>query len=318
MQNSTRISVRQTSLFGETASTFSREASPASRSARQANDEVRRTIAISGLRCCERYGKSVPAGSWARMFSESLVGRKDWYSSRCALIWKLKVTASSRMYFQLAVSMHRTGDFVAHLADGSDARSENMQKRTDGAATVEFTADTDSQRRTRRDTKSGGTDSNAAFRTNFFGLLERPGRERSAADTSRFESTGRRPSILFARSAGIAGSECAPDAQSGRFAQRDAKSHISVLYAATRRHDSIPDWADFPAQSPVRGGDDGLSERLDPAAVFAGIDERQHRRRSHVVRWYTEAIKCYGNAIVPQVAYRILMTIYRYESRIAE
>lgn len=44
------------------------------------------------------------------MFSESLVGRKDWYSSKCALIWKLKVTASSRMYFQLAVSMHRTGD----------------------------------------------------------------------------------------------------------------------------------------------------------------------------------------------------------------
>ena len=110
MQNSTRISVRQTSLFGETASTFSREASPASRSARQANDEVRRTIAISGLRCCERFGKYVPAGSWAKMFSELLVGRKDWYSSRCALIWKLKVTASSRMYFQLAVSMQRTGD----------------------------------------------------------------------------------------------------------------------------------------------------------------------------------------------------------------
>lgn len=208
--------------------------------------------------------------------------------------------------------------FVAHLADGSDARSENMPKRTDGAAAVEFTADTDSQRRTRRDTKSGGTDSNAAFRTNFFGLLERPGRKRSTADTSRFENTGRRPGRLTARSAGIAGSECAPDAQSGRFAQRDAKSHRSVLYAATQRNDSIPGWDDFPTQPPVRGGDDGLPEQLDPAAVFAGLDERQHRRRSHVVRWCTEAIKCYGNAIVPQVAYRILMTIYRYESRIAE
>lgn len=110
MQNNTPISARQISLFGETVSTFSLEASPASRSARQANDEVRRTIAISGRRCCERFGKSDPAGSWAKMFSESLVGRKDWYSSRCALIWKLKVTASSRTYFQLAVSMRRTGD----------------------------------------------------------------------------------------------------------------------------------------------------------------------------------------------------------------
>jgi hypothetical protein len=49
---------------------------------------------------------------------------------------------------------------------------------------------------------------------------------------------------------------------------------------------------------------------LDPAAVFAKsvID----RHRNPVPRWRIEAIKCYGNAIVPQVAYRVLHTIRNY------
>lgn len=38
------------------------------------------------------------------MFGGLLVGTGDWYSTRCKLTWKLKVTPSSRVYFQLAVS----------------------------------------------------------------------------------------------------------------------------------------------------------------------------------------------------------------------
>ena len=70
------------------------------------------------------------------------------------------------------------------------------------------------------------------------------------------------------------------------------------------------DWKNFPAQSPVCGRNDGLSDLLDPAAVFAKsvID----RHRNPVPRWRIEAIKCYGNAIVPQVAYRVLHTIRNY------
>lgn len=36
------------------------------------------------------------------------------------------------------------------------------------------------------------------------------------------------------------------------------------------------------------------------------------RHRNPVPRWRIEAIKCYGNAIVPQVAYRVLHTIRNY------
>lgn len=61
-------------------------------------------------------------------------------------------------------------------------------------------------------------------------------------------------------------------------------------------------WREFPTQSPVCSGDDGLSSGLDAIAF---------------PRWRRESIKAYGNAIVPQVAYRILSmiaTIEKYTS----
>lgn len=50
----------------------------------------------------------------------------------------------------------------------------------------------------------------------------------------------------------------------------------------------------FPTQSPVCCGNDGLSDRLDGIAFS---------------KWRKESIKAYGNAIVPQVAYEIFKAI---------
>lgn len=57
-------------------------------------------------------------------------------------------------------------------------------------------------------------------------------------------------------------------------------------------------WENFPTVPPVCGGDDGLPKELD------GIT---------FPKWRRESIKAYGNAIVPQVAYRIFQTIQDYE-----
>jgi DNA (cytosine-5)-methyltransferase 1 len=57
---------------------------------------------------------------------------------------------------------------------------------------------------------------------------------------------------------------------------------------------NIPDWRDFPTQSPVCRGNDGLPDGL------AGIP---------VSRWRRECIKAFGNAIVPQVIYEIFKAI---------
>jgi DNA (cytosine-5)-methyltransferase 1 len=56
----------------------------------------------------------------------------------------------------------------------------------------------------------------------------------------------------------------------------------------------IQNWDRFPTQSPVCGGDDGISHGLDNITFS---------------KWRNESIKGYGNAVVPQIVYRIFKTI---------
>jgi DNA (cytosine-5)-methyltransferase 1 len=53
-------------------------------------------------------------------------------------------------------------------------------------------------------------------------------------------------------------------------------------------------WENFPTQSPICGGDDGIPNELD------GIT---------FPKWRNESIKAYGNAIVPQIAYQLFQII---------
>jgi DNA (cytosine-5)-methyltransferase 1 len=59
-------------------------------------------------------------------------------------------------------------------------------------------------------------------------------------------------------------------------------------------------WQNFPTQSPVCSGDDGLSFELD-GITFS--------------KWRNESIKGYGNAICPQVVLQIFKAIQLYESK---
>lgn len=59
-------------------------------------------------------------------------------------------------------------------------------------------------------------------------------------------------------------------------------------------------WKQFPTQSPICGGDDGIPTQLD-GITFS--------------KWRNESIKGYGNAVVPQVVYQIFKAI---EQSIAE
>ena len=58
----------------------------------------------------------------------------------------------------------------------------------------------------------------------------------------------------------------------------------------TNKNGKIRNWHNFPTESPICGGDDGISRELD------GIT---------FPKWRSESIKAYGNAIVPQVAFEI-------------
>ena len=81
-----------------------RVASPASPLVQQESGPGHPTTDIYGRRCLESFEKLAPPMSWRRTFAASLVGMTGWFSTRCALTWKVKATKSSRPYFQLQAS----------------------------------------------------------------------------------------------------------------------------------------------------------------------------------------------------------------------
>jgi len=54
-------------------------------------------------------------GSWAKMFTELLIGQGDWSSTRCKLTWKMKGTKYNRIYFQLAPKTLPTAEIESGL-----------------------------------------------------------------------------------------------------------------------------------------------------------------------------------------------------------
>ena len=80
--------------------------------------------------------------------------------------------------------------------------------------------------------------------------------------------------------------------------ERQQERDTAGITEGSRQHnglcDAIPGWQNFPTQSPICGGDDGLPTELD-GITFS--------------KWRTESIKAFGNAIVPQVAYEIFKSL---------
>lgn len=74
----------------------------------------------------------------------------------------------------------------------------------------------------------------------------------------------------------------------------------------------IQDFSKFPTQSPICGGDDGFSDRLDACPVPEWLKVNKRWRFSSW--WRKESIKAYGNAVVPQIPYLIFKTIEQYET----
>lgn len=144
------------------------------------------------------------------------------------------------------------------------------------------------------------------------GAASRSGIQRTAADSQsggfqrRFSESGRpdgneaeRPHVLD----GIEGSGVQrPVADAEPQPRQNERTEGGNMGKADCRQqtggfeygDLSKDWLDFPTQSPVCSRDDGFPIPMD------GIT---------FPRWRKESIKAYGNAIVPQVAYRIFRVI---------
>jgi len=119
------MSNKQISLFGEDTSTSCPPDSRANRSATPGAEKARKMTAISGRRSLERLERFSRATLWERMLLASLIGMKEWYSSRSALTWKLKATKSHRLYYQLVAKTHPTKEI------GPGSLPKEQQNKTD-------------------------------------------------------------------------------------------------------------------------------------------------------------------------------------------
>lgn len=159
--------------------------------------------------------------------------------------------------------------FVAHCAD---ARAEDKRRGSEPADTDGDAAHADGDRR-----RIGEDEQEPLAEREGEAYAGVDGEERIAADAER---VGRNAFPLY-----HGGLEAAQQAE-GRAVEYGGAN--SAYYG----------WRNFPTESPIRSGDDGLSERLDGITFPA---------------WRAASIKAYGNAIVLQVVYRIFNTINEYE-----
>lgn len=286
-------SKQQTLPFGEIESMCCRADSPVNRSARRGKEKARKTTATSGPKCSELFDLFDPVGSWGENvlgivnWSEGLVFEQvcsdleaEGYEVQPFVIPACGVNAPHRRY--------RTW-FVARFMENSGSLGccgqEFLRQQPGRTATVGTSA-------IRIPREWEAMEGNVAHRSD-----------------ARLEDVQRKRQNTVL-SSGITSDTTHKRSQAARLAPRydekkrmHSKRQIEQYSYDTRGALPIKTWQDFPTQSPVCSRNDGLSYRLD------GIT---------FPKWRKESIKAYGNAIVPQVAYRIFETINEYENYHAE
>lgn len=170
------------------------------------------------------------------------------------------------------------------VPDTADARAESMRRERQDAVhgfePIADTADEGLQGRHDCDTQGHGQSSDGCTRQS----CEVSGRERNATDTESRRAGGLR----------IESEEEGTRMRDVVFGN-GCRLHLSTDEAGLGR------WQNFPSVSPVHRGNDGLPFDVDRLTLSFG-------------KWRTEALKAYGNAIVPQVMYEIFRAIEQVEN----
>jgi hypothetical protein len=129
----TLIYVKLISQNMQTKLTFLLEDSPANHSHLPEKEKGKMMNATCGARCLEQYKRLNRDSSSLKMSLVSRILMADWYSSRCALTWKMKGTKYSRLLFQLQPKTHRIEETDAGLLlktpCSADAYTENLTKK---------------------------------------------------------------------------------------------------------------------------------------------------------------------------------------------
>lgn len=107
----------------------------ANHSALQEKENQQQMIVISGMKCLESLEKQNQDGLLEKMLKALLISTKAWYSDRCLMTWKTKVSKANVLLFQLQASVHginenESGLWLTPTATDMSVRSEEaMEKR---------------------------------------------------------------------------------------------------------------------------------------------------------------------------------------------
>lgn len=182
-----------------------------------------------------------------------------------------------------------TEGIVAHSADTGP---KTMRGRQDGFRAVELVADAKCFRGREIHDQIQSEQPNGSG-------INCDGSERNASDTSCLENNRRRSRGFLAKPTGANAEGNAANPDNRRLSERNVEPIRNESHSATQRHDSIPNWDDFPTQSPICRRNDGIPGGLD------GIT---------VPKWRNQSIKGFGNAVVPQIPLQLFETIKGYEN----
>lgn len=104
----------------------------------QEKEKEQMTIDTSGMKLLESSENANQSGSLAKMLKVLLTSKKAWYSDRCKMIWKKKVSKSNVLLYQLQASVLGIKEKESGLSDAmyptptQDSASERTKKYKQG------------------------------------------------------------------------------------------------------------------------------------------------------------------------------------------
>ena len=215
---------------------------------------------------------------------------------------------------------------VARRKGEADVLNADTDRHDEGGLRASGTAEGERSHDDIQPCEQSRRDGQTSRTTDVHGILRPSADTRSDGrpqEDIRRESRGRtsngedaeQPQSVFDSSSGTSPDSCSIGLHGGNCGDSERHRRAAVRFAEA--HDGSPDdtirrqweagqvcgtrWRDFPSVSPVHRGNDGLPFDVDRLTLSFG-------------KWRTEALKAYGNAIVPQVMYEIFRAIEQVEN----
>lgn len=295
-----KILPKQTSESGKERSMFLPEDFPVNLSALPEEERERTITAISGHRCYEQFVRYSQLGSLLKTLLESRrwwspVKRLRWdeqtisskrityterkvdsHSKKSARILKQQDIQSSRLIFQLAVSERHTEENVFGLLP--TVQTQGLKQCNRKGKTEFFPLDL-LPTPTVLDKGTGKINKSLSPGAKARPTLALSAKKRTLANSLRLRSNQVHQKVQFQVADGTKPYSIGM--------QRNGSNSIN-------KEENY--WKEFPTQSPVCRGNDGIPFDVDSLTIS-------------FPKWRQESIKAYGNAWVPQVAYEIFRAI---------